>query len=94
MENLFYQLVHYLKKAEEIDLVNLFVDGTKIEANANRKKSTNKIKEALVSYPFLIKSEIKLKEYLTVLMLKRISFVHRRGRRKTQIQWNIELLTR
>lgn len=53
MENLFYQLVHYLKEAGEIDLINLFVDGTKIEANAKRysfvwKKSTNNLKQSLM----------------------------------------------
>jgi transposase len=47
IEGLFYQLVEYLLEAGEIDLANLFVDGTKIEACANRytfvwKKSTNK----------------------------------------------------
>ena len=36
MENLFYQLVMKLLEMEEISLENLFVDGTKIEANANR----------------------------------------------------------
>ena len=51
-EHLFYQLVDYLEKAEEIDFANLFVDGTKIEANANRygfvwKKSTNKYETRL-----------------------------------------------
>ena len=46
-EHLFYQLVDHLESEGEIDFTNLFVDGTKIEANANRysfvwKKSTNK----------------------------------------------------
>jgi len=36
MENLFYQLVTKLLKRGCISLANLFVDGTKIEANANR----------------------------------------------------------
>lgn len=36
MENLFYQLIMKLLEREEISLENLFVDGTKIEANANR----------------------------------------------------------
>ncbi|MFL0248776.1 IS1182 family transposase [Candidatus Clostridium stratigraminis] len=36
MEDLFYQLVKYLHKIGEINFENLFVDGTKIEANANR----------------------------------------------------------
>jgi transposase/RNase P subunit RPR2 len=35
-EDLFYQLVQKLKSLDEIQFENLFVDGTKIEANANR----------------------------------------------------------
>jgi len=46
-EHLFYQLAEYLLEQGEINLDNLFVDGTKIEACANRysfvwQKSTNK----------------------------------------------------
>jgi len=52
IENLFYQLVDYLLDMGEIDLANVFIDGTKIEANANRysfvwKKSTNKYESML-----------------------------------------------
>lgn len=36
MEDLFYQLVRKLKDKEEIAFGDVFVDGTKIEANANR----------------------------------------------------------
>ena len=51
-EHLFYQLVEYLKEAGELDFANVFIDGTKIEASANRysfvwKKSTNKYEERL-----------------------------------------------
>ncbi len=47
VEDLFYQLVNYLHNVGEIQFENLFVDGTKIEANANRytfvwKKVVNK----------------------------------------------------
>ena len=47
IEDLFYQMVHYLHSIEEVKFENLFVDGTKIEANANRytfvwKKVVNK----------------------------------------------------
>jgi len=47
MENLFYQLVTKLLERGHISFANLFVDGTKIEANANRysfvwEKSTSK----------------------------------------------------
>jgi len=51
-EHLFYQLVEHLEKAGEIDFANVFVDGTKIEACANRytfvwKKATNKHEQRL-----------------------------------------------
>jgi len=36
MEELFHQLVEMLVKAGEIDLSTVFIDGTKIEAQANR----------------------------------------------------------
>ena len=36
MEDLFYQLITKLSELSEIDFNNLFVDGTKIEANANK----------------------------------------------------------
>ena len=57
-----------LKEAGEIDLVNLFVDGTKIEANANKysfvwKKSTNK---------FEAKLDIKIEKVREKLPFKRI----------------------
>lgn len=47
LEDLFYQMVQYLHNIGEIKFENLFVDGTKIEANANRytfvwKKVVNK----------------------------------------------------
>ena len=35
-EDLFYQVVHLLHEDGEIEYEHLFVDGTKIEANANR----------------------------------------------------------
>ncbi len=47
LERLFYQMVELLKEEGEISFTHLFVDGTKIEANANRysfvwAKSTNR----------------------------------------------------
>jgi transposase len=47
VEDLFYQMVQYLHDIGEVKFENLFVDGTKIEANANRytfvwKKVVNK----------------------------------------------------
>jgi transposase len=51
-EELFYQLVKRLREMGEIKYEHLFVDGTKIEANANKysfvwKKSTNKYQARL-----------------------------------------------
>ena len=47
VEDLFYQMVQHLHHIGEVNFENLFVDGTKIEANANRytfvwKKAVNK----------------------------------------------------
>lgn len=47
VEHLFYQMVQHLHHIGEVNFENLFVDGTKIEANANRytfvwKKVVNK----------------------------------------------------
>jgi len=114
MENLFYQLVHYLREAGEIELAALFVDGTKVEANANRysfvwKKATTKFEAKLdikieklreklsTDYPFLIKADMELNDCLSALhahaIENEIIFVKGKGRRKTQIQRDIELLT-
>lgn len=54
IEDLFYQLVKKLNDLGEIEYDNLFVDGTKIEANANKytfvwRKSVNKFEERLQS---------------------------------------------
>ena len=51
-ENLFYQLVVKLGELGEIDYKNIFIDGTKIEANSNKysfvwKKSINKFEKKL-----------------------------------------------
>lgn len=60
IEKVFYELVKYLKTIGEISGENLFIDGTKIEANANRytfvwKKSVSK-------------NEQKMKEKLAELL--------------------------
>ena len=59
-EDLFYQLIKKLLNMKEIKMQNIFIDGTKIEANANKytfvwKKSTDK-------------SEVKLQEKLRILV--------------------------
>ncbi len=61
-ENLFYQLIQELIRRGAIELENLFVDGTKIEANANRysfvwEKSVRKNEEKMNS-----RIEMKLME--------------------------------
>ena len=106
-EELFYQLVRKWKEYEEITYKHLFVDGTKIEANANKytfvwKKSTNK---------YAARLEEKIKRTLPELferygieadelevMLKKLEsrvdfeFVHGRGKGKKQLQRDIEQL--
>ena len=52
IEDLFYQLINKLIELNEIDLENVFIDGTKIESNANKytfvwKKAVNKFYEKL-----------------------------------------------
>jgi transposase len=73
IEKVFYELVKYLKNEGEISGENLFIDGTKIEANANRytfvwKKSVTKneqrMKEKLAELLKNLEAEhhIKFKE--------------------------------
>jgi len=52
LDDLFFQFVEKLNELEEIEYKNIFIDGTKIEANANKytfvwKKSTEKYEERL-----------------------------------------------
>ena len=110
-EDLFYQLVQRLRELEEIKYEHLFVDGTKIEANANKysfvwKKSTNKyqarlntktskfINEINGKYNQSYTEEAEISEILTYLQSKVTTpFVHGRGKRKTELQREIEELT-
>ena len=62
IEDLFYQLVEYLKQNNEIEYENLFIDGTKLEANANKytfvwKKAVSKNMTKMYD-----KMQIKLEE--------------------------------
>lgn len=106
-EELFFQLVNRLKETGEIKFEHLFVDGTKIEANANKysfvwKKSTTK---------YEIRNKAKLETAVTELsaryaimcreaepmldeLLSRVTepFVYGRGHRKTELQRDIERL--
>ena len=104
---LFSQLVDCLHEMGEITYEHLFVDGTKIEASANKysfvwKKSTNKYEARL---------DEKMEKQLPVLCEKHgviandagklleqleakvdFSFVHGRGKRKSELQRDIEQL--
>lgn len=106
-EELFYQLVEKLSVIGEIRYEHLFVDGTKIEANANKysfvwKKSTTKYETRLLAK--LEKQETELcsrygiiadtPEELLLELEGRVSapFVHGKGKRKSELQRDIELL--
>jgi transposase len=109
-ENLFYQLIIKLHELGEIKFEHLFVDGTKIEANANKysfvwKKSTNKYQDRLSQniekfvtqinnfYGTAYANEAPITDILGYLeSLKTTPFVHGRGKRKTQLQRDVEQL--
>lgn len=112
IERLFYQLVTLLHERNEIPFINLFVDGTKIEANANRYtfvwksavekyasklsvKSGQKLDEIKSRYslnPNL--TAIKCLEYLNrFFKLCGLEYVSGKGKHKTQLQKDIEILT-
>ena len=109
-EDLFYQLVTKLAEIGEIKYEHLFVDGTKIEANANKysfvwQKSTNKYKARLEksieqfiteinkTYNTIYSKESNLTEILNYLAsIKTSEFVYGRGKKKTQLQRDVELL--
>ncbi|NRT71244.1 IS1182 family transposase [Clostridium beijerinckii] len=89
IEDLFYQQVNYLANQNEILFENAFIDGTKIEANANRytfvwKKTILKNEEKMFD---------KILQWLEYEKKKRnIEFVHGIGKRKTKIQkWTEQL---
>ena len=104
---LFTQIVDILHEVGEIKYEHLFVDGTKIEANANKysfvwKKSTNKYEARLDDKLAKLLPELCNKygiianETSEVLaqMEARVDFpfVHGRGKRKSELQRDIEQL--
>jgi len=106
-EEIFAQLVRMLHEMGEIKYEHLFVDGTKIEANANKysfvwKKSTNKYEarldeKAATLLPALCSKygvmADSLDEVLSALEAKvDFPFVHGRGKRKCELQRDIEEL--
>ena len=106
-EEIFYQIVKKLSAIGEIKLEHLFVDGTKIEANANKysfvwKKSTTKYEARLLEKLEKLYEELCAK-YMTASqtaddLLKDLKsnisepFVYGRGKRKSELQRDIEQL--
>jgi transposase len=108
-EDLFYQLVRKLNERGEIKYEHLFVDGTKMEANANKysfvwRKSVEKhqaqleqkinsfILELCSRYGWMDES-IPEEALCRLNTMRTEPFVHGRGKRKTQLQRDIEQLT-
>lgn len=109
-EDLFYQMVTLLYEQGELAFENLYVDGTKIEANANRysfvwAKNTKKY-EALTEEKLALLMERICEEYGIVhesaeeclqalegiRKAQNICLIYGRGKRKTQLQRDIEEL--
>ena len=108
VEDLFYQLVRKLHEIGEIQYEHLFADGTKVEANANKytfvwKKSTGKYQARLETKMSGFLSELCSRygwpEITAEEGRQRLSklctepFVHGRGKRKSQLQRDMEALT-
>ncbi len=106
-DELFSQLVKRLHKAGEITFEHLFVDGTKIEANANKysfvwKKSTNKYEVRLDAKLAKLQPELSNKYAVVAADLDALlsaleekvdfPFVHGRGKKKSNLQRDIEEL--
>lgn len=111
MEGLFYQFVEKLYEMKEIEFKNLFVDGTKIEANANRytfvwkkviKKNLDKLNQKIANILPIIAERYGLCETIDLekcyehLLLQaqwaNLAFVHGKGKKKTQLQRDIETI--
>jgi transposase len=107
VEELFYQLVRALHESGEIGYEHLFVDGTKIEANANKysfvwKKSTNKyaarLEEKLTAFMAELCGRYGWPEttpqetYARLESLRTEPFVYGRGKCKSQLQRDMEQL--
>lgn len=111
IENLFYQFIELLHSMNEIPFENIFIDGTKIEANANKysfvwkgaiekfsaklsTKSEQKIRE--IKHRYALNEELSLIQCLDTLYslfnLYGTSFVSGKGKHKTQLQKDIEIL--
>jgi transposase len=106
-DSMFYQIVKKLSFLEEIKYEHLFVDGTKIEANANKysfvwKKSTTKYETRVEGKLEKLLPELCAKygvisaniEELRAALESKVNFpfVHGRGKRKSELQRDIEKL--
>lgn len=111
MEDLFYQLANKLIELNEVSYTNVFVDGTKIEANANRysfvwskaveknlAKLNIKIADTVrdMASRYFLREDIEFEECLADLIqfstLQGVKFVYGKGKRKTQLQRDIDKL--
>ena len=111
IEGLFYQFVNKLYEMGEVKYKNLFVDGTKIEAYANKytfvwksaveKNLTKLEKKISVFLPIVCErygfsESISLEECHAQLCLQaqwvNLLFVYGKGKHKTQLQRDIEIL--
>ena len=112
MEDLFYQLIEQLIGMNEVSYTNVFVDGTKMEANANKysfvwakavEKNLKKLEtktEALTrqtALKYCLREDLSFEELLAEMMqlasFQNLSFVYGKGKRKTQIQRDIDLFS-
>jgi transposase len=109
------QIIERLIKLKEVDLTQIYIDGTKIEANANKytfvwKKSINKFEQRLVkkielllihlNIEYLMHEEIEedlvsqldriLRKLQKIARRRKMEFVYGSGKRKSQIQKDIE----
>ena len=71
IDNLFNQLVMKLGEMDEISYKNIFIDGTKIEANANKytfvwKKATDKFENKLQEKIKKVLSDLSLEFYINI----------------------------
>lgn len=106
-EDLFYQLVKKLYEIDEIRYEHLFGDGTKFLANANKytfvwQKSVSKNQEKLEKKASKFLEELSgrydcpetnLEVFLNHLKSNNIEFVSGKGKKKSQIQKDIEQIT-
>lgn len=111
IEDLFYQFVEKLYEMDEVLYETVYIDGTKIEANANRytfvwKKAIGKFESRLrnrlstelpeIAKKYGLVEGISLRECIAQLCdmaaFMNLEFVHGKGKRKSQLQRDIEKL--